>query len=293
MLVEALQVLIRTYYRLLGGERFERELDEGLVRGFVSDPDGEPERTVVLVHGLGDASTTWYRIVPALRGEARLVLPDLPPFGLSELAQGYQLDPGEHATLLAEVVDEFAVGPTTVVGQSMGGWVVQWLVHDRGDLVDEAVLVATAGARLHGSFDAVGLLTPHSSGEMMAYLDALWYERPPGMRAVAGDLLDRMHSPKIRAFLAATSHDDTLSEEQLAACSTPLHVVWGRADGLLDAATPGYLAQRWSGPVDRSYLARAGHMVHQERPRALLGIVRDRMERADRQRRVEGPRLSG
>lgn len=282
MLVETLQAAVRAYYHVLGGQRIELTASGATVGGFRFDPEeGEPERTVVLVHGLGDASTTWYRLVPALRGEARLLLPDLPPFGLAELAERYALAPHEHAELLATVLDEHAVGPTTVVGQSMGGWVVQWLAHERPELVDAAVLVATAGARLEGSFDAVDLLTPHSPEAAQRYLDALWHERPLGISAVLGEVLDRLHSPEIRAFLAKTAREHTLDEEQMAEIEVPLHVVWGREDDLLDEGTPAFFAEHWGGPVDRSYLARAGHMVHQERPGALLAVLAGVVDRAD------------
>lgn len=282
MLVETLQALVRGYYHVLDAERFTLERREARIEGFCFEPeDAEPERSIVLVHGLGDASTTWYQLAPVLREEARLVLPDLPPFGLSELADGYALTPHEHARLVASVVEEHAIGPTTVVGQSMGGWVVQWLAHERPDLVDAVVLVATAGARLEGSYDAVDLLTPHSPEETMAYLDALWAKRPPGLQAVLGDVMRRLHAPEIRAFLMETEHGHTLPEEGLANIEAPLHVVWGRQDGLLDEGTPAYFEKRWGGPVDRSYLTGAGHMAHHERPGALLAIVRGVAERVE------------
>lgn len=290
MLVETLQALVRGYYHVLDADRFTLERREARVEGFCFEPeDAEPERTIVLVHGLGDASTTWYQLAPVLREEARLVLPDLPPFGLSELADGYALAPREQAELLADVVEAHAVGPTTLVGQSMGGWVVQWLTHERPGLVDAVVLVATAGARLEGSYDAVELLTPHSAGETMAYLDALWAKRPPGLQAVLGDVMKRLHAPEIRAFLMETEHGHTLPEDALVDIEVPLHVVWGREDGLLDEGTPSYFARRWGGPVDRSYLTGAGHMVHQERPGALLAIVRGLAERVEADARGRRP----
>lgn len=286
VLVEALQAVIRTYYHVLDGRRFDRELEGARVGGFVFDPPGgEPERTVVLVHGLGDASTTWWSIVPELRERTRLVVPDMPPFGVSELAEGYALVPEEHARLLAPIVAEHATGPTTVVGQSMGGWIVQWLARQRPELVDGAVLVATAGARLEGSFDAVDLLTPHSPEETRAYLDALWYRTPIGVGAVLDEVSRRLHEPRIRAFLTATEIGHTLTAEDLAAVEVPVHVVWGREDGLLDPGTPAWLAEHWGGPVQRTYLARAGHMIHRERPEALVGFVEamaDRVEAAAR-----------
>lgn len=293
MLLETVQAAIRTYYRVLGGDSFEHTAPEATLQGFVFDPsEGDPERTIVLVHGLGDASTTWYKQVPRLREQARVLVVDLPPFGRSELAEGYALGPREHARLLAPVIETHAVGPTTIVGQSMGGWVTQWLLYDSPELADAAVLVATAGAPLEGSYDAVDLLTPHSPEETLAYLDALWYERPIGVAAILGQMMRRLHEPRIRAFLALTEHGHSLREKRLAEIEVPLHVVWGRHDGLLDPTTPAYLGREAAGDVTRTYLARAGHMVHHERPEALTRLIRHAAELEAPEavrRRVEAP----
>lgn len=282
MLLEAFRGGVRLFYRALGADTVEHATERATVRGFRFDPGTEPERTVVFVHGLGDAATTWHEQVLALRGEARLVLVDLPPFGTAELRDGYALGPDEQADLLAPLVREHAVGPTTVVGQSMGGWVTQWLAHEHADLLDAAVLLATAGTRLEGSYDAVDKMTPHSPEGVGAYLEALWYETPLAAPAIRGYLLGRMHAPEVRGFLALTEHGHTLSDEALAGIRTPTHVVWGKHDGLLDPRTPAYLAERWGGPLDRTYLARAGHMVHQERPDAVVARIRDAMAVAER-----------
>lgn len=279
MLLETLQAAVRVFYRVLGGDPFERRAPEATLGGFIFDPrETEPERTIVLVHGLGDAGTTWFKQVPHLREQARLVVVDLPPFGLSTLHNGYALGPREHARQLVPIVEEHAVGPTTIVGQSMGGWVTQWLLYDAPDLVDAAVLVATAGSPLEGSYDAVDLLTPHTPEETMAYLDALWYRQPIAMPAFLGEMMRRLHDPEIRAFLASTEHGHSLREKRLDEIEVPIHVVWGRDDGLLDPTTPAYIGREAAGNVTRSYLARAGHMVHQERPEALTRLIRHTAE---------------
>lgn len=282
MLVEALRGSIRVLYHVLDGDPIAREAGDATLRGFRFDPEARSaERTVVLVHGLGDASTTWLRQVHALRSDARLLVVDLPPFGRSELGDGYALGPDEHARRLAPLVAEHVVGPTTIVGQSMGGWVTQWLLHERPALADAAVLLATAGTRLEGSYDAVDRMTPHDPAGARTYLEAIWHETPVAAEAILGYLLARMHDPVVRGFLALTEHGHTLSDEALAGIEVPTFAVWGLDDELLDPRTPAYLAQRWGGPFQRTYLARAGHMVHQERPAAVEAVVRRALAVAD------------
>jgi len=258
----------------MGGRVVDRDADLGHVHAFVFDPpDRDPERTIVLVHGLGDASTAWYRMVPKLREHARVVAVDLPPFGLSELHEDPAIGPDEQAQLLAPLIREHAIGDTTLAGHSLGGWVAQWLVAENPDLVDRALLIAPAGARLEGAYDALDLLTPHTAEDAVGYVDALWYDRPLGVEAVAGDLLDRLHGPEIRGFLTLTGEQHLIDEGRLTGCRTPINVVWGQADELIDPETPAYFAEHWGGPVKRTYLARAGHMVHLERPATLERLV--------------------
>jgi pimeloyl-ACP methyl ester carboxylesterase len=279
LLVELLQTGIRTFYRAIGGTEVGHKTPDASVKAFVFDPsDYEPDRTIVLVHGLGDASTAWYRIVPTLRGHARVIAVDLPPFGLSELHDAHAIGPDEHADLLAPLIDEHRVGPTTIMGQSLGAWVTQWLLADHGEAFENAILVAPAGVRLEGAYDALELLTPHTPAEAIAYVDALWHEPPVGVRAVVGELLDRMHGPEIRGFLRLTSEDHLLTEDELGDIDTPTHVVWGQADELLDSKTPAYLAEHWGAPMDRTYLTEAGHMVHLERAEALQSLVAQRAD---------------
>ncbi|MFI6348938.1 alpha/beta fold hydrolase [Streptomyces sp. NPDC050560] len=78
---------------------------------------GEGDRTVLLVHGLSSASTSFVRLGPALAARGyRVLAPDLPGHGRSSRLESYTL--GAEADALAAA----APGPYTVaVGHSLGG----------------------------------------------------------------------------------------------------------------------------------------------------------------------------
>jgi pimeloyl-ACP methyl ester carboxylesterase len=71
--------------RLLLSGVSEHSMDvRGLpVRYFESLPDTSPSapETLVLVHGFGNSAETWSLVVPRLRGEWRILAPDLAGFG--------------------------------------------------------------------------------------------------------------------------------------------------------------------------------------------------------------------
>lgn len=273
MFVELFQKGVRTAYRTMGAR--ELSLRQGGISLHAFRFDGPAKRPIVFLHGLGDASTTWYRVVRPLRDRTTVFAVDLPPFGLAGLEDRPFLPPQEQADNVAAFLADSVDQPVTVVGQSMGGWVAQWLAYRHPELVDRIVLVSTAGAPLPGSLEAVDLLTPNDLDEVLEYFDSLWYEPPPTMELMARSMYDRLHRPEVQGFLDAMTEEHLLGLDQLASIEVPALVVWGAHDRLLDPGTPAFLAQHWGAPVERSYLARAGHMPQLERPRTLLRRILD------------------
>jgi pimeloyl-ACP methyl ester carboxylesterase len=99
--------------------------------------------TVVLVHGLGGSTVNWELVGGGLadRLGARVVAFDLAGFGRTALG-ARRATLGANGRLLAELVD--GVGPSVVVGNSMGGALSIGLAARRPDLVRSLVLVDPA-----------------------------------------------------------------------------------------------------------------------------------------------------
>ena len=102
--------------------------------------DGVP---IVMVHGLGGSVINWHLVAPALAKEHRVFALDLVGFGRTE--------PGRRSasvTANAAVVNRFVedvVGePAVLIGNSMGGLVVQLAAAGRPELCAGLVLVAPA-----------------------------------------------------------------------------------------------------------------------------------------------------
>lgn len=301
MVIDLLQAGIRTAYRTLGARELSVETDRATLHGFSFE--GANPDTIVLLHGLGDASTTWFQTIRPLRDRHDLLALDLPPFGLSSLKSLDHLAPSLLADEVATVLEDRLDGPVHVVGQSMGGWVAAHLLARHPDLVDRAVLISPGGCPLPGSLGSLDLMTPETNEDVLAFWQAMWYDPPALAKAVAGADLRRFKRPGFRRLieavkpenlpdpadgrpmteligeppaaltdgeLAALADVDLLVPDTLARIETPGLVIWGKEDRLLDGQTPAYLARHWGGPLDRTYLARCAHVPHLERPKAVL-----------------------
>ena len=82
--------------------------------------EGPPERTFVLVHGLGGSHLNWIRVAPALARHGRVVVPDLPGFGRSPLG-GRRSAMHVGRRLLGDFLRKVGTGQVILGGNSMGG----------------------------------------------------------------------------------------------------------------------------------------------------------------------------
>lgn len=106
-------------------------------------PAGPP--TIVLLHGLGAASSEWSRVLAVLerRGAARALAPDLLGFGRSR-RRGGRFRLRDHVDALTELLEREGAlaAPSTVIGHSFGAAVAVALAAEQPRLVARLVLVA-------------------------------------------------------------------------------------------------------------------------------------------------------
>ena len=82
--------------------------------------EGPPERTFVLVHGLGGSLLSWLAVAPGLARHGRVLAMDLPGFGQTE-RDGRRSRVSDLRATVSGFVHEVARGPVVLVGNSMGG----------------------------------------------------------------------------------------------------------------------------------------------------------------------------
>jgi 3-oxoadipate enol-lactonase len=94
---------------------------------------GEPWRKpepVVLIHGNDESSVEWYAWVPRMGQEYRLIRPDLPGLGHSNVPRGFEYSLANLATFVAQVMDKAGINSAHIIGAKTGGAVAMRFAAD-------------------------------------------------------------------------------------------------------------------------------------------------------------------
>ncbi len=94
---------------------------------------------VVLVHGLGGCHLNWMRVAPLLSSDMRVIIPDLPGFGLSPRYGRTTL--ARSRTALLRLIEDVASKPVVLVGHSLGCAVSLMAAAARPEAVRRLILV--------------------------------------------------------------------------------------------------------------------------------------------------------
>lgn len=210
---------------------------------------------VVLMHGPGEFAAKWISVIPDLVTTHRVIVPDLPGHGTSEVTDGL-LDTARVLAWLERLIDRTCMSPPAMVGHGLD--LAARFAIDHGDRLSRLVLVDTVGLEL---FDPA----PEFAAAMDAFAaepaedtyDALW-------RRCAFDLdrlrhrmggswelfraynIERARTPSMHAALHVLMPDGaaaTIPPADLAGIAVPTTLIWGRHD----RATPLSIAEAASG----------------------------------------------
>jgi pimeloyl-ACP methyl ester carboxylesterase len=239
----------------------ERQLQlAGVSTAVLEGGNGPP---IVLLHGHGEFAAVWIRVVPDLATTHRVIVPDLPGHGASEVSSR-SLDASTVLTWLDELIDQTCDSPPVLVGHLMGGAIAARYAVDHSDRLAHLVLVDTMGLgwfRPAPSFalPMVGFVarpTPRSRDRLFnrCFLDidrvgeqsgdewepllayALDRARTPSVQAALRRLMPRLGMPPIRP-------DDL---ERIAVPTTLIH---GRHDLQVRLRTAEAAGARYGWPL--------------------------------------------
>lgn len=244
---------------------------------------------IVLVHGLGGTVENWRGIAPALAKKHRVLVPDLPGHGRSELLPGTirHLDP--YADAVASVLEAEGVDRAVWVGHSLGAVVALCAAVRRPEIVRGIVLAGAAGigsqtrlARVTLTLD--GIIQP---GKAIAPHRERWARSALGRRvafwwAVADTrALEPEHAEAF--FLGPARHTSILQavrallatdpREELARVSCPCLCLWGASDRWVKLDDGFEYARRLGAPVRT--IAGCAHLLIGERPDACIAAIEE------------------
>jgi pimeloyl-ACP methyl ester carboxylesterase len=245
--------------------------------------DGPP---VVLLHGAGEFAACWMRVIPELAEAHRVIAPDLPGHGASELA-GEPLDAARVIAWLGELIERTCPSPPALVGHLLGGAIAARFAIDQPDRLGRLVLVDTYGL---GRFWP----TPRYALAMLAFaarptegtqerlfrqctfdLDGLREQLGERGQLLEAYALDRARAPGVNAALKHLMPQlgvPAIPPAELARIAVPTTLIWGRHDRQVRLGLAETASARYGWPLH--VIEQAADDPAVERPEAFLQALR-------------------
>ena len=178
---------------------------------------GEPWRKpqpVVLIHGNDESSVEWYAWVPRMAQEYRLIRPDLPGLGHSNVPQGFEYSLASLATFVTQVMDKAGVESAHIIGAKTGGAVAMRFAADYPKRTRALVVVG-------GPASPLAIADPSPIPQR----DRLGSNAPPEMIAYWNTLFSRPDRDSVKGLNKALSNFDLAKEGVLQRITAPTLVI--------------------------------------------------------------------
>lgn len=198
---------------------------------------------ILLLHGPGDFAGMWMRVIPDLVTTHRVVAPDLPGHGTSDLVDG-RLDADGLRAWLSGLIERTCASPPVLVGHVLGGAIGARFSVNHSDRLSRLVLVDSLGlARFRPAPKfALTMLafltrpTERTCTRLMRQcsfdLDGLRHELGPRWEPFVAYSLERARgrNAKIAGRLFREFGIPRLPPDDLARIAVPTTLIWGRHD---------------------------------------------------------------
>jgi pimeloyl-ACP methyl ester carboxylesterase len=272
--------------RLLAGlpvtER--REQLAGVSTAVLEGGDGPP-----IVFLQGEFAAVWMRVIPELVTTHRVIAPDLPGLGASEVSDG---PPDAEAVLkwLDELIEQTCAIPPVLVGKGPGGALAAWFAIEHSDRIDRLVLVGAQGLdrfrpapRMALAFIGV-LLRPTERGlergfrYCFADLDGVRAEMGERYEWMAAYALDRFRTPSVKATMRGLLQQlaSAIPPRQLDRIAVPTTLIWGRHDLAVRLSVAEAASARYGWPLHVIENSRDDPAI--EQPEGFLAALRTALD---------------
>jgi pimeloyl-ACP methyl ester carboxylesterase len=220
----------------------ERRLElAGVSTAVLEGGDGPP---VVLLHSSGEFAALWMRVIPDLVRTHRVVAPDLPGHGASEVAGG-SLDADDVVGWLDALIERTCPSPPALVGHGLGGAIAARFAIVHPNRLLGLVLVDAFGLDPFEPAPSFGIAlhrfmeqpTEHTRDRLFeqcfVYLDGLRRQMGEHWEPLAAYALDRARTPGQQAALGSLLPQlglPAIPPADLARIPVPTTLIWGRQD---------------------------------------------------------------
>lgn len=266
----------------------ERRLElAGVSTAVLDGGDGPP---LVVLHGGGQFAATWIRVIPPLTATHRVIAPDLPGHGASEVPDG-RLDADRVLAWLDELIEQSCPSPPALVGHTLGGAIAARYAIDHGERISLLVLVDALGL---GPFRPVprfalamvGFLarpTEHTRdrflGQCILDLEGVHDQMGEDWESIATCGLDGARTPSKKAAgrsLMKAFGVSAIPQAELARIRVPTALIWGRHDLQAGLRVAEAASARYGWPLH--VIEDCGVDPNVEQPHAFLDALRAELD---------------
>ncbi|MCW2859473.1 MAG: hydrolase [Actinoallomurus sp.] len=265
----------------------------GYWRAFRMVGSGPP---LLLIHGIGDSSTTWLKVIPELARRYTVIAPDLLGHGESAKPRAdYAV--AAYACGMRDLLGVLDVERVTVVGHSLGGGIAMQFAYQFPDRCERLVLVGSGGIgpdvhpllRIAAAPGAeLGLSVAASApvrAAMRMVAPVLQATGGMGLGPDFGHVLERYHALRprmarqaflrtLRAGVDVRGQVITMLDRCYLAAALPTLIVWGRRDGVIPIRH-AHIAHEAMPGSRLEVFDRAGHFPHHDEPVRFATVLID------------------
>ncbi len=205
---------------------------------------------LVLLHGSGPGAYGWSnyaRNVEPLSKRFRVIVPDLPGWGQSDVKPVGSPVPEWWSTKVGRFLDELGIAKAHFVGNSLGGMITMRLAMDRPDKVDRMILMGPGGGipmfsifptpaikSIFGFYEGEG----PSFAKLKAFADQFTYDQSEITDELLQGRLAKAMEPKFIETPPMRQSPDTKVEPvwndpRLGQLPHETMIVWGREDRVM------------------------------------------------------------
>ncbi len=252
---------------------------------------------VLLIHGIGDNSTTWSPVHRLLARRFTVIAPDLLGHGQSDKPRAdYSI--AAYANGMRDLLSVLEIDRVTVVGHSLGGGVAMQFAYQFPQLVERLILVGSGGvtkdvniglrlASLPGGGEALALLrlplvlpALQTTGRVLGtVIGSTGVGRDlPNMLRILADLPEPTASAAftrtLRAVVDWRGQVVTMLDRCYLTESVPVQLIWGEQDSMIPVSHAAVAHAAMPGSR-LDIFPQTGHFPFHDHPDRFVGMVEE------------------
>lgn len=198
---------------------------------------GDADETILLIHGLGASAERWEFVKPIFEKHYKVVVPDLPGFGLSDKPV-VDYTPDFFTNFLEKFLNEINVEKTHVIGSSLGGQISAEFTAKHPEIVEKLVLVSSSGIMKHSTpaLDAYVMAALYPNKETAHQAFKTMSASTEVNEKIVDAFVERMHLPNAKMAFMSTIlglKNAEILTAKLETIKSPSLIVWGNLDPVI------------------------------------------------------------